>query len=183
MMNTSVPANTLDTLVLNKSYEPIRVVSWQEAQLMIWNERAEVVEYYEHRTIRTIREELFMPSIIRIMRINKAQRKSPRYSKHNLWIRDNAACQYCGTRVSKKEATLDHVVPVCQGGKTTWENIVIACLSCNHKKGGRSPEQARMPLIQIPYRPKTALPGMDTLRATMQNNCPESWRAFLGESK
>jgi 5-methylcytosine-specific restriction endonuclease McrA len=95
-----------------------------------------------------------------------------------VFARDSGRCQYCQVKVSRFEATYDHVVPRAQGGKTTWENIVIACVSCNQKKGGRTPTQASMKLRTAPVRPKK-LPEVLTITFTFQAGMPDSWRTWL----
>ena len=78
---------------------------------------------------------------------------SPALSNAALFARDRYLCLYCGRRCTRGELTRDHVVPLSRGGVDIWENVVSACLACNLKKGGRSPQQAGMPLLAIPYKP------------------------------
>ncbi|MFZ9098645.1 MAG: HNH endonuclease, partial [Burkholderiaceae bacterium] len=76
-----------------------------------------------------------------------------KFIRRNIFARDGSRCQYCGKRFPTSELSIDHVVPRSQGGKTTWTNVVTACRGCNHRKGNRTPEQARMPLLYVPYVP------------------------------
>lgn len=85
-------------------------------------------------------------------------------------------CQYCGTKYPAEELTFDHVIPQVQGGQATWENIVTACLACNNKKGGRTPQEARMRLIRIPAKPRS-MPLM-TITVGIKN-APLSWHDYL----
>ena len=78
----------------------------------------------------------------------------------------------------RDEITYDHVVPRALGGKTTWENIVTACIDCNQRKGGRTPEQAGMKLRSSPVKPKR-LPETFRVTFTFRKGMPESWRSFL----
>jgi 5-methylcytosine-specific restriction endonuclease McrA len=89
--------------------------------------------------------------------------------------RDEFLCQYCSIELSVREATLDHVVPRSQGGRTNWENVVCCCVPCNRKKGGRTPREARMNLLKKPVKP-TWLP---VLRIRFNGNVPRSWYSFL----
>ena len=75
------------------------------------------------------------------------------FSRANIYARDHCTCQYCGIRYSAADLTFDHVVPVAQGGRKNWDNIVAACVTCNRKKGGRTPKQAGMHLYTAPIRP------------------------------
>ncbi len=99
-----------------------------------------------------------------------------RFSRTNIFLRDQFSCQYCGQRFSKMSLTLDHVVPVVQGGRTSWENIVTACKECNQRKGGRTPQQAGMQLIRKPKRPLW-LPG--TALQIGVGVSQEKWKFYL----
>lgn len=74
-------------------------------------------------------------------------------NRQSLFRRDKCMCAYCGEVFKESELTLEHILPEAQGGRTSWTNLVAACKSCNHKKGNRTPEQAKMPLIYVPYVP------------------------------
>ena len=99
----------------------------------------------------------------------------PAFTRFNLFLRDRFACQYCG---SGKDLTFDHVVPRRLGGRTTWENVATACAPCNLKKGGRTPQQAHMPLYQQPWRP-TSWQLQDNGRAFPPGYLHESWIDWL----
>jgi 5-methylcytosine-specific restriction endonuclease McrA len=92
------------------------------------------------------------------------------------FARDNHSCQYCGEGFSTNELTFDHVVPVAQGGRKDWENIVTCCVTCNRRKGGRTPAEAGMHLVRWPKRPAS----VPAIRITIgMRNAPDSWRDFL----
>ncbi len=76
-----------------------------------------------------------------------------RVSRERLFSRDHNLCGYCGHLFGQADLTIEHIVPEAQGGLTTWENVVSACRSCNQRKANRTPEQAGMPLLFLPYRP------------------------------
>lgn len=80
----------------------------------------------------------------------------PPLSNTELFLRDGHMCMYCGTQLPDHQLTRDHVIPLYQGGKNRWTNLVAACKSCNARKGGRTPEQAGMPLLAVPYAPNWA---------------------------
>jgi 5-methylcytosine-specific restriction endonuclease McrA len=168
----------METLVLSAAYEPVARVPWQRAIALVWEGKVEVVEEYEDRVIRSVTLELNMPAVIRFLRAVSGRRRSVKFSRQNVYARDRGRCQYCGEKVARPEATYDHVVPRAQGGRTHWGNVVIACVDCNQRKGGRTPAQARMELRSLPVKP-TALP--DTVRVTIgwQKGMPMVWRNWL----
>ena len=78
---------------------------------------------------------------------------TPNLTNTALFARDAQLCLYCGQHFSRPQLTRDHVLPVSKGGKDTWENVVSACFHCNSRKSNRTPQQANMPLLAVPYRP------------------------------
>ena len=144
----------METLVLNATWQPVARITWQRAITLLFLGKVEVVEEYEDKSIRAVTFEVKMPSVVRFLRMLKRRKAIVRFSRENVYARDHAQCQYCGKTVSRPEATYDHVHPRSQGGGTHWENIVIACVPCNQRKGGRRPEQTRgMQLLFVPYAP------------------------------
>jgi len=168
----------METLVLNPGYEPVARVPWQRAISLLFLGKVEVVDEYEDREIRSVTFVVKMPAIVRLLRALRGARKALSFSRENVYARDGGRCQYCGAGVRRDQITYDHVVPRSRGGKTTWENIVIACVACNQKKGGRTPEQAGMKLRTSPVRPKK-LPEALRITLAFREGMPESWRAFL----
>ncbi len=168
----------METLVLSATYEPVARVSWQRAISLIFTGRAEVVEEYEDRQVRSVTVELKMPSVVRFLRAVRGTKRAIKFSRENVYARDNGRCQYCSRRIPRYEATYDHVVPRIHGGLTTWENVVICCVPCNQRKGGRTPEQARMALLSRPVKPRK-LPETVRLTFTFQKGMPDTWRQWL----
>ena len=161
-------------LLLSSGYEPLRIISWQNAISMFFLGKVEVLEEYE-QDIRSVSLVIKCPAVVRLLRYIRVGRKSPPLSRGNILARDNFTCQYCSKDLSSREATLDHVVPRSQGGKTTWENIVCACGSCNRRKGGRTPREARMKLLKKPIKPD----WLPVLHIKLHGNVPEAWQLFL----
>ncbi len=129
----------MSTLMLNAdgapvSWLPLSIISWQESIKYLTLEKATVLEWYDDWIVHSQRWETKVPSVM-ILKEYEKRKTSIRYSKHNVFLRDGYVCQYCGDDVSKKTATLDHVLPVSYGGKTTFENTVTACGPCNANKG------------------------------------------------
>lgn len=168
----------METLVLNASYQPIARVPWERAITLLFLGKVEIVESYDDRLIRSVSFEIKMPSVVRFLRMLGRRKPVIRFSRENVYGRDGGRCQYCARPVSRAEATYDHVVPRSQGGKTNWENIVIACVPCNQSKGGRTPAQARLKLLSVPVKPKK-LPESVRLTFTFQKGMPDSWRSWL----
>ena len=168
----------METLVLNPGYEPIARVPWQRAITLHFLGKAEIVEAYHDRDVRAVTFALKMPSVVRLLRALRGARKVVKFSRENVYARDGGRCQYCNQRVTRHEATFDHVVPRAQGGHTTWTNIVIACVGCNQRKGGKAPEQAGMKLRTAPVKPKK-LPDTFRITLTFGQGVPESWKTWM----
>jgi len=128
-----------DTLVLNTdgapmSLLPLSIINWQESIRYMVLDKATVLEWHEDWIVRSARWETRVPAVI-ILKEYMKKKTNIRYSKQNVFLRDSFSCQYCGTAVNKRTATLDHVIPVSKGGKSVWENAVTACGPCNSRKG------------------------------------------------
>ena len=165
------------TLLLNASYEPLKVVHWQKAITLLCQGKVEVISVYD-REIRAVSVTFKLPSVIRLLRYIKIKRRFDYvpFSRANIYARDDHSCQYCGDAFPIGELTFDHVMPVAQGGRKDWENIVTSCVTCNRRKGGRTPEEAGMRLIRLPRRPVS----VPAVRITIGlRNAPESWRDYL----
>jgi 5-methylcytosine-specific restriction endonuclease McrA len=98
-----------------------------------------------------------------------------RLTRKEIFARDGWACVYCGR--ATRELTLDHVMPRHRGGGHTWENLVAACKPCNHRKGGKTPEEARFRLLRAPFEPRSDLYSMFTPYLVDERNVP--WRSYL----
>lgn len=190
-------------LVLNRMYTAIRVVDARRAFTMLVKEIAEVVavedgqyvnydfsswaevaafqhqyEIEHHDWVRTSRLVIAVPKIIRVLGYDRFPREHVKLNRRNIYARDANRCQYCGVRFSTKELTLDHIVPRVQGGENSWTNLVCACVKCNARKGGRTPDQAGVKLMRKPVKPKRN-PAI-----TIRLGSPkyQSWKAFLDEA-
>lgn len=163
------------TLLLNTTYEPLRVISWQRAVGMMCLDKVEVIRSYS-TVLRAVSWSVPMPSVIRLKSFVRRRRVRIAMTRRNIFVRDQHRCQYCLRELPARELTCDHVKPRAQGGKTTWENVVAACGPCNRRKGGRTPEEARMRLASVPHRPRT-LPVQYTLN--VGGEPPAEWADFL----
>lgn len=163
------------TLLLNSTFEPLKVVTWKKAILMVMLGKVEVLEEYE-RIIRGVSFALQLPAVIRLNRFIKRRTPIIKFSRHNLYIRDRGKCQYCGSSFEHKELTYDHVIPRSKGGQTEWTNVVSCCTACNLKKGGRTPEEAGMFLIRKPKNPIWIPLLMMSLGI---EEAPDPWKNYL----
>jgi 5-methylcytosine-specific restriction endonuclease McrA len=168
----------MDTLVLSQGYEPVARVSWQRAVTLLFAGKVEVVEEYSDKLVRSVTLAIQMPSIVRFLRGIKRRRPAIKFSRENVYARDLGRCQYCAQNVSRADATYDHVVPRAQGGCTSWDNVVIACVRCNQQKGGRTPAQAHMQLRSQPRKPDK-LPPTVRITLTFGQGMPETWKQFF----
>src|SRR5581483_2216046 len=141
-------------LVLNQNFEPLNVCSWRRAFVLVALDKAEVLELARH-PIHTAAASYPRPAVIRLMYMVRRPRSVVKLTRREVFIRDNFTCQYCGQR--SRELTVDHIMPTHRGGRHSWDNLVSACKSCNHRKGGKTPEEARMLLLRpakapnVPY--------------------------------
>lgn len=169
------PLHEYRTLLLDSSWQPLKIIPAQKGLILDMKGRVIVVEFHD-RIIRSQHDEWILPSVIALKQYVRAARPiEVAFSRQNVFIRDDRTCAYCGKRFAKKHLTIDHVMPKSRGGPDTWLNIVSACRSCNHTKRDRTPEEAKMPLQFFPFKP-----DRQTLIKYEENDMPEEWYAFLG---
>lgn len=173
-------------LCLNRAYMPVNVyVDYEDAVKKVENGRAEIVSTYPDKILRSWKDAMEAPAIIRLLYFLNPPKRHARYvpySRKNIWLRDKGHCMYCGKFLPIGKMHVDHVLPRLQGGKTHWLNIVCACFPCNSKKGGRTPDQASMRLRGKPFVPKSEMSqSMEIMmRIRSLKNLPhESWKQFL----
>jgi 5-methylcytosine-specific restriction endonuclease McrA len=167
----------LPVLVLNSNYEPLNICAARRAVVLVLGGKAEVLEHNGHDIV-TPSQVLRAPSVIRLAHLVKRPMPQVKLSRREIFRRDNHMCQYCG--LSSNDLTLDHVLPRHRGGAHTWENLVSACRQCNHRKGGRTPEEARMKLHRQPYRPSAG--PYYAIERRLRDGAYEAWRKFLPSS-
>jgi 5-methylcytosine-specific restriction endonuclease McrA len=125
--------------------------------------------------IRSVNFEIQAPRVIRLLVYDRVPRQTVRLNRRNIFARDANICQYCGKKFPTSELSLDHVLPRSRGGQTTWDNMVCACVACNVRKGGRTPQEASMHLFRKPVRPKRS----PVLAIKLGNPKYQSWKTFL----
>lgn len=136
-------------LTLNASYEPLTIVPVRRALRLIIDRKAEALEVDVRRPFRSERFSYPTPIVIRLVSFVHVPRRFRRHVTNTfLFARDRYSCQYCGRhrrQLGHREfLTRDHLLPLCRGGKNTWDNVITACTRCNHKKGNLTPKEARM---------------------------------------
>jgi 5-methylcytosine-specific restriction endonuclease McrA len=144
--------------------------SWREVSAL-----KHTFEHERHDWIHTVSFAVAVPRIIRLLLYDRLPRQEVKFNRRNIYARDGARCQYCGKRYSTSELSIDHVIPRARGGPTTWENVVCACLKCNVRKGGRTPEEAHMKLVARPGKPRRS----PVINIKLGNSKYRCWQQFL----
>lgn len=159
-------------LVLNQNYEPLNVCNVRRALILVLRGKAEVIES-ARSVFHTARATFVLPSVIRLVHMIKRPRPKIRLTRKEIFARDGWQCVYCGR--ATRDLTLDHVVPRHRGGPHTWDNLVAACRACNHRKAGRTPQEARMAMTHEPGMPRVSI--YHTFFPYL--NAQEEWRKFV----
>lgn len=159
-------------LLLNASYEPLKIVNWKRAINLYFSNKVEIVETYD-LVIHSVNISIYLPSVIRLLYMAKHFRRSVPLTRINILARDSYRCQYCFKKLNVMNATIDHVIPKSRGGNGTWENLVACCTDCNKRKGDRTPHEAGMILRAHPRKPV----WLPVLRN--KEDVPECWRNYI----
>jgi len=167
-----------DTLLLNVDAQPVSLlplsaIRWKEAIVYLWLDKVTVLEWYDDWVVRSETWETRVPAIVMLKQMAK-RRQNPRFSKYNVFLRDQMTCQYCLEQFGRDSLTMDHVVPISRGGKTTWGNIVTACGPCNSRKGN---SLAPLPK-RAPYKPDYWDLAMKKKALDIEVRHP-AWRDFI----
>ncbi len=158
-------------LVLNNDYRALTICSVERAIVLVFLEKAELVESLPGRYVRSPSTEIPWPSIVRLRAYVTVPYKRIMISRKNILRRDRFRCQYCNSR---EQLTIDHVIPKSRGGRDTWENLVAACTPCNNRKGNRTPAEADMALNRKPYRPSHVMFIRDYI-----GTLHDAWKPYL----
>ncbi len=163
-------------LILNASYEPIKIIHWQKAILLWFQERVEVLDFHNSQ-VRSISKSYPLPAVIKLKKyINIRGTRGVRLTRQNVFLRDDYICQYCHHKFNKKNLTIDHVHPISKGGLHSWTNVVTACNKCNNQKGCLSLHEFGKSPLHRPTEPQW-LPNTEMLY--INKNMPEAWRRYL----
>lgn len=170
---SNCPALVLNADYTPLSYYPLSLWSWQTAIKAVFLERVDIIDTYD-REVHSPGFGMKLPSVIALRQYVRPS-EYPAFTRFNLFLRDGFQCQYCG---SPENLTFDHIVPRRLGGRTSWENVAAACSPCNLRKGGRTPEQAHMRLMNRAIRP-TTWQLQERGRAFPPGHLHETWRDWL----
>ncbi len=164
-------------LVLNASYEPLNITTWRRAAVLMIKGKAESLEEDQNHKIRN---NIKLPTVIRLRYFIKVPYRELALNRKNLIQRDNYSCQYCGYKGD--QLSIDHVIPRSRGGEDKWENVTTACISCNLRKGNRTPFEASMRLKRIPHKPFSTLSFEANKQIDLGNY--QEWKKYvIGWSK
>ncbi|MCP4914042.1 MAG: HNH endonuclease [Oligoflexia bacterium] len=166
------------TLVLDNTYFPVRIVTWQKAMILLFTGRAEVLTEYSEKKIRSTTQTFNLPKTLRLFNRHRTSHKV-KFSRQNVFWRDNFQCQYCFIKLPASKLTIDHVVPQSREGGTDWENVVACCPDCNVRKGSQLPNEANMPLKNPPRVPKWS--PQICLRVKKED--PDDWNDWFPNKK
>ena len=176
MSTNGNPALILNADFRPLNYYPLSLCSWQNAIKAVFLDRVSVIENYDQEA-RSPTISYKLPSVVALKNFIMPQRK-PAFTRFNVFLRDNFTCQYCHQMFSANELTFDHLVPKCLSGKTTWDNVVSACTTCNLKKGRRLLKFSEMKLNKKPKRP-TSMQLQSNGKNFPPNFLHKSWRDYL----
>ncbi len=183
------------TLVLNRSWRPVHVTTVRRALCMVFRDAARIVEPDSLATysftewielpppptvpcIRSPSVRMSPPEVVLLLHYDRVPCHEAPFTRRNLFLRDDFTCQYCGNRFGSDRLSVDHVLPRSRGGSTSWENCVLACVSCNSRKADRTLKEAGLRLLRPPVRPRWS-PYLN-LRPSQRM---ESWHRFAPESR
>jgi 5-methylcytosine-specific restriction endonuclease McrA len=181
-------------LILNRSWFPLHITDVRRTIILAYKGAAEIVCPRTYRTfdfhrwrlesaspngyrcLHTPHFSFRMPEVAVLTEFNKTVKRKIRFNRNNIFIRDRNTCQYCGRTLPRRDLTMDHILPLSKGGGNSWENVVLACQSCNKRKANRTPEEANMRLLRPAGRPGASvspLPRMPRMRP--------AWEPFMGK--
>ncbi len=190
-------------LVLNRLWQPVNICTARRAVGLLFLGHAQVVHadeeqnFFTHdvnswlefseqfdsahaEVVRSISRQFRVPYIIVLSMFDRLPRKEVKFTRQNVFQRDDYTCQYCGVRHDTRDLNLDHVVPRDKGGKTTWENVVCSCIRCNTRKANKMPMDANMFPMRKPAAPKwRPFFSAGDRQSTASQSFHESWRHFI----
>lgn len=181
-------------LVLNKHWVAVHICTVRRALTLLFQELAQVVtedlQTYDFESWRElsafanshgplIHTPTFViapPRVIVLSRYQKCPPRHVKFNRRNIFIRDQYTCQYCGATPADDDLTIDHIIPRSRGGRTTWENVVLACTPCNMKKGSRLPAECGMHPLKAARRPSW-LATLQNIHLDAENR--SLWQKFV----
>jgi len=156
--------------VVTEDYQTYNFTSWQSLSAHVATEGNQFIHAPGFR--------LMVPEVILLTQFNRVPPRSVKFNRRNIYLRDNFTCQYCGTKPPREELTIDHVVPRSRGGRSSWQNVVLACQKCNARKGNRRLEEFNMGLRKQPKKPNWT----SIVRHSMKRHNRPVWRKFVDQA-
>lgn len=196
------PAMQVSVLALNRNFAAVHVLTVPRTFCLLWKGSAEVIDFdgghymsYDFGRwcensqlkkelsasddtedwIHTVSFEIQVPRVIRLLKYDRVPRNSVKFNRRNIFLRDEHCCQYCQKHFPRQQLSLDHIQPRSRGGDDSWENIVCACLKCNVRKGGRTPQEAGMSLMKPAIKPSRS----PLISRQLTDQRYASWSMFL----
>ena len=185
-----------NVLVLNRLWQAVNICTARRAFSLLYTGQAHVIDVEEGKfnafdfedwkglsssfekyeeVVHTVSLTIRVPKVILLLLYDKLPRSSIKFNRKNIYQRDKNTCQYCGRKFDIANLNIDHVIPKVLGGKSVWTNVVCSCMNCNLRKGGRTPGQAVMKLIQSPKEPRWQY----LVRFNIKTMHHESWKHFI----
>jgi len=183
-------------LVLNRLWQAVNICTARRALTLLFQGHAQAVlcredgsfqtftfnEWHDFsqqaphpESVATVSFRIRIPRVILVLFFDRVPKKEVKFTRQNIFDRDQDTCQYCGRHCDRKDLNLDHVIPRDRGGPTSWENIVCSCVECNTRKGNRTPQEAGMRLIRKPKRPK----WRPFVQVHLSLHPHDSWKHFI----
>jgi 5-methylcytosine-specific restriction endonuclease McrA len=171
-------------LLLNVGYKPLNVISWRRALGLILRERVAPATA-DGVTVRGPSMAIHIPYVLRLKYYVNVPAPEAHWTRRGVLRRDRYTCIYCGVQpgerqhgmlLNRRDMTIDHILPLSRGGKSTWTNTACACRACNQYKGSRTPVEARLCLRWMPEAPRLTF-------WELTGEVPAAWRLYLGAGR
>jgi 5-methylcytosine-specific restriction endonuclease McrA len=175
-IDVKTPVETFSMLV-NGSATALDITLGEEMRPVTWDEWLTLPVRDSDFAIGTVRGGIRVPTVIVLARFDKVPKRRPKFCARAIWERDGGVCQYTGRKLRPSEGNIDHIVPRSRGGKTSWENCVLADKRVNSKKGNKLPEEVGLRLLRQPFVPKE-IPTSALIR---NHFSVREWDLFIGE--
>lgn len=175
-IDVKMPVETFSMLV-NGSATALDITLGEEMRPVTWDEWLTLPVRETDFAIGTVRGGIRVPTVVVLARFDKVPKRRPKFCARAIWERDGGVCQYTGRKLRPSEGNIDHIVPRSRGGKTSWENCVLADKRVNSKKGNKLPEEVGLRLLRQPFVPKE----IPTTALIRNHFSVREWELFIGE--
>ncbi len=185
-----------DTLILNRQFYAIQVVSWQKAITLLyrghavaldeecnrynfdeWRELSQMIEDHPAGFVNSVSFKIAIPEVIALLFYDELPKGEVKFTRRNIYKHYNNKCCYCDKQFGTEDLNLDHVMPKSREGKSDWDNIVLSCIPCNTEKADRTPQEAKMKMHYQPARPKWKPSFL--VKVNTGFKARTSWRKFV----